>query len=150
MANSNYNRNNNGGGYGNNYPDGNRAQYGGNYNNNGGGQRQPKKHSGCGMKEEAANGQPCIYGWRYVPGQGKFSFVSSPFKSPKTKSERWLQFCTTVTRPDGSQFLASTLWDTQKKRLKFTKGGQVANPYAQNGGYWGKGGYKMNIRTNNR
>ncbi len=101
------------------------------------------------MKDEARNGKPVVFGWRFVPGQGLFKFVSCPTKDPHCKnSTRWLKFCTTVTRPDGSTFLASTLWDTEKKRLKFTKGGQVANPYANNGGYWGKGGYKMKI--NNR
>jgi hypothetical protein len=148
---NNYNNNrghysrNEGGYSGNNYGGGQRSNYGGNSSqgNNG----QAKKRSGCGMKDEARNGQPCVYGWRYVPGHGLFKFVSSPAKEPATKSERWLKFVTNITRPDGSTFFADTLWDTTKKRLKFTKSGQVANPYASNGGYWGRGGFKMKIRN---
>ena len=137
--------NNNGGRFGSTTASG-----GTNYNNTGNNSGQPyRKKSGCKTGMMSDGKRRWVSGWHGI-GTEFVSFIANPGKNNgKTSLDRWVSMIANFKNNRGQEWTVNCLWDTEKKRLKFTSLGWVANPSAPNGGYVGKGGVSKTIPQNN-
>lgn len=131
------------GGYGNSQ----RAPYNPGYDRyNGSGMRsysgaqQPRKRSGCKIRK-VENGV-IVSGWRVSRGQ-MFSLYARPFKGTKVieskTGKKWANLFVTITNKTTLHVTnTSGLFDMQRERLYIKDHNLVANPRANNGGYFGK------------
>ncbi len=150
---------------GNNYqnmrPQGGYSQNGGTFNNqgqggnfNGYGNNQggkPPKKSGCKTGMMSDGKRRWVSGWKGF-GRDHVSFIANPGKNggecKGENGDRWVSMIADFHDSTGRTWTENCLWDLDKKRLKFTGAGMVANPNAPNGGYFGKGGIPMKINNN--
>ncbi len=118
-----------------------------NRNYNGGGRRnnnrRPPKYtknghpakSQCRMKPDKT-GRPCITGWNVSKERGFITMVSVPCKDFKTKSKNSDKWVASVKFADGKKTFTA-FYNTMTKKLTIPDLDMVANPNAQNGGYFG-------------
>ena len=112
-----------------------------NNNNNRNTTNQPRKRSGCRLIQK--EGISYISAWRVTGGQ-MFSLFARPYKNtretkPNSRGNSYLTYFATITnKTTGQSWNLSALLDIQTNKLRLPGINQVANPRANNGGYWGK------------
>jgi hypothetical protein len=118
-----------------------------------------KKRSGCTLvedyKEKNGNhtGQPMLWGWRISKRFGFQSFSAYLDKNggaPRngTSTDECLVFVVNLeTEGIGKQTLTG-VWSKKYKKLSITSAGLVANPNADRGGYFGRGGSQYKDKVN--
>lgn len=107
----------------------------------------PIKHSGARLKQ-GKNDKPVITGWKKnrfnflvfvaCPNNGANVLAKGGNRIFNKKGEEYARWTATITdRSAGSVTTHSCLYNTVTKKLYFPDLKMVANPYANQGGYWG-------------
>lgn len=111
-----------------------------------------KKRSGCFYEESYTNkttgevvNRPRIWGWRIDKKLGFQSFVAYLDKNdgaPRngTSTDVCRVFVVNITTKGLGESKATGVWSVRWRKLSITKLGLVANPFAANKGYFGRGG----------
>jgi hypothetical protein len=127
-SNSNYNgnRNNNSGGYANNNKNSNQA---------------PKKKSGARMSEK--NGKPFVTGWNVSQSRGYITFIAFPYeKTKRVVSDNGVEWENWMIKINSQRniepILKPCLMEVATGRILCKELNLMANPKANNGGYFGK------------
>lgn len=101
-----------------------------------------KKRSGC--RQSQKDNRIVITGWN-KRRNGFYSLVAIENKKSDTKSPRWFKMTCQITNKTTMESRTySALWDKERNRMVINQIGMVANPGKN---YFGKGGYKMQIRN---
>lgn len=107
--------------------------------------QQPiKKRSGCRIRvSKYDKNQYFISGWKYSKNLGGIiSFSAAPYSKTKTTTsetgKEWSNYLVKMTLPDMSTKLVSGLFDHDNHKLYIKDLNLIANPKANNGGYFGK------------
>ena len=109
-----------------------------NYNN-----FRPKKKSGCSYKSTTKSGKPCLIGWKVSKRDGGIiSFIAAPYKNTRTTTSQqgivWENWICSLRMPNGTTQPIPCLINMENKKMYIKKMNLIANPKANNGGYFGK------------
>jgi len=114
-------------------------------------QRPVKKHSGCKwVVDKKLPERPTMIGWNYSKRLGLISFIacevanSQDFKSNNPKNKDYKKWVVTVNFAAQGKKTFNGLFRISTQKLYIPDLNMVANPAAQNGGYWGQSGKPKN------
>lgn len=106
--------------------------------------RKPKKRSGAKFTAESkGSGKPCVHGWKYSRvHKGLLSFIAAPYYGTQERTSEsgkcWQNWIMSVTHPDGEKKIYPCLFDCENHKVYVKQMNWIANPKANNGGYFGK------------
>lgn len=105
---------------------------------------KPKKKSGCRIRASKYDkNHYFMSGWKYSKAAGGIiGFSAAPYSKTKTSTsetgKEWSNYLVKLQMPDMTTKLVSGLFDHSNHKLYIKELNLIANPKANNGGYFGK------------